>query len=273
MFEPYLSRWGLIPDGEPIITPGSRLLPVTRAGAAAMLKMPLTPEEQVGSRLMTWLDGDGAARVLEAGEHGVLLLERAQGAGDLVRLAAEGRDEEATLILCNAAARLHAPRTTPAPELTPLRPWFASLEQRASAHPHLAAAWTAARRLLDSPREVAVLHGDLHHENVLDFGPRGWLVIDPKGLIGERGFDYAMLFCDPDLGRRELRIARRRDIFERRLEVVAATAALERPRLLQWILATAGLSAAWFLEDGESPDINFEVADMALAALGSGGAA
>jgi streptomycin 6-kinase len=51
--------------------------------------------------------------------------------------------------------------------------------------------------LLAEPREVGVLHGDLHHGNVLDFGVRGWLAIDPKGLLGERGFDFANIFTNP----------------------------------------------------------------------------
>ena len=42
------------------------------------------------------------------------------------------------------------------------------------------------RKLLAEPREVCALHGDLHHDNVLDFGPRGWLAIDPHALVGER---------------------------------------------------------------------------------------
>lgn len=45
---------------------------------------------------------------------------------------------------------------------------------------------------------MAVLHGDLHHGNVLDFGPLGWLAIDPKGLHGESGFDYANILSNPD---------------------------------------------------------------------------
>lgn len=31
-----------------------------------------------------------------------------------------------------------------------------------------------------------LLHGDLHHENILRSGPDGWLAIDPKGVIGPR---------------------------------------------------------------------------------------
>jgi streptomycin 6-kinase len=56
----------------------------------------------------------------------------------------------------------------------------------------------AARDLLASQREVAVLHGDIHHGNILDFAERGWLAIDPKGHAGDRAFDYANLFCNPD---------------------------------------------------------------------------
>jgi streptomycin 6-kinase len=43
-----------------------------------------------------------------------------------------------------------------------------------------------ARELLAKPSEVVILHGDIHRGNVLDFGPRGWLASDPKGLVGER---------------------------------------------------------------------------------------
>ena len=93
-----------------------------------------------------------------------------------------------------------------------------------------------------------VLHGDIHHGNILDFGPRGWLAIDPKGLTGERAFDYANIFCNPDL-----ETATSPGRLARRAEVVAEAAALNRGRLLQWIVAWAGLSAAFSIEDGASP--------------------
>jgi streptomycin 6-kinase len=55
--------------------------------------------------------------------------------------------------------------------------------------------------------------------------------------------------------------------FERRVEVVSEVAGLERKRLLQWILAWNGLSAAWFLSDGETPEINLRITELAAAAL------
>ena len=109
----------------------------------------------------------------------------------------------------------------------------------------LTACAATARELLASERDVVPLHGDIHHGNILDFGPRGWLAIDPKGLIGERGFDYANLFCNPEA---EIAIAPGR--LARQVDVVAEAAGLERRRLLKWIMAYAGLSAAWFLGMG-----------------------
>jgi streptomycin 6-kinase len=68
-----------------------------------------------------------------------------------------------------------------------------------------------------------VLHGDIHHGNILDAGQRGWLAIDPKGLIAERGFDFANMFCNPDL---KTAVAPRR--LARQASVVAEAADLDR---------------------------------------------
>jgi streptomycin 6-kinase len=42
---------------------------------------------------------------------------------------------------------------------------------------------------------------------------------------------------------------------------------LNRERLLKWIIAWAGLSTVWMLEDGQKPDLTLTVADVALAEL------
>lgn len=267
MFDAYLARWGLEPDGAPILTHGSSLLPVRRGGAPAMLKIARKAEERAGARLMVWWDGNGAARVL-AHDGDALLMERAAGGGSLAAMARGGRDDEASRILCAAAARLHAPRDRPPPEVVSLARWFQALGPAAAAHGGiLVRAAATARELLADPRDVTVLHGDIHHENVLDFGARGWLAIDPKGLSGERGFDFANLFCNPDL-----QTAAAPGRLARQADVVAAAAGLERGRLLRWVLAYAGLSAAWSLEDGDRPELALAVAERAAAELAPGGA-
>ena len=173
MFEPYLSCWNLTPDGDPIATPAARLLPVMLNGQKAMLRLAVNDEERAGGVLMAWWDGDGAARVL-AHEEGALLMERATGPRSLSDMARTGRDDEACHILCVTAARLHAPRAKRFPELIPLTRWFRPLGAAAAAHGGLLSRCDmASRMLLAMPQEVIPLHGDLHHDNVLDFGFRG----------------------------------------------------------------------------------------------------
>jgi streptomycin 6-kinase len=263
MFERFLTRWGLTPDGEPIFTHSSTLLPVRRGEEPAMLKIAHGEEERSGAALMVWWGGDGAARVL-AHDGDALLLERAVGKRSLEAMANQGRDDDATRIICAAAARLHAPRSEPLPPtLVPLTRWFAELEPAAAKHGGLLArAAVTARELLATPREIAVLHGDIHHGNILDFGSRGWLAIDPKGLIGERGFDYVNLLRNPD---DEIAMAPGR--FERQATVVSEAAGLERSRLLRWTLAFAGLSAAWILGEGDDPSSDLAISELALREL------
>ncbi len=160
------------------------------------------------------------------------------------------------------------PRESPPPSLVPLTTWFEALAPAARAQGGiLVHAANAAADVLASQREIVPLHADLHHENILDFGERGWVAIDPKRVIGERAFEYTILFCDPDLGLPHLTIARRLEIFAQRLTIVSEAANLEVRRLLLWILAWAGLSAVWQIGDNLDPGIELQVAEMALAAL------
>jgi streptomycin 6-kinase len=262
MFSDYLERWTLTPDGDPIITRSSRLLPVRRDGVPAMLKVAMNAEERRGGAVMAWWNGQGAARVL-AHDGNALLLERAVAGISLAKFARTGRDDEASRIICAAVAELHAPGSLPPSDLVSLTEWFEALQPAAAVHGGiLRRSAEAASELLATQRDVTVLHGDIHHDNILDFGPRGWLAIDPKGLRGERGFDYANLFCNPDHETATLpgRLARR-------VELVVEAAALEPARLLRWILAWAGLSAAWLIDDGMSPQGALRVAELAEAEL------
>lgn len=263
MFQDYLTRWQLTPDGEPITTSTSHLLPVLHNDAPAMLKIAVVPEEKVGCAVMYWWRGADAAKVLEF-EGDAVLMERATGTKSLSDMARAGRDDEACRIICAVVATLHLPRRPIFPPVTPLTDWFRELMPAAKLHGGiLTLCAETARDLLAHPQGGAVLHGDIHHGNVLDFGERGWRTIDPKGLHGERGFDYANLFCNPDgeTATAPGRLARRAD-------VVAEASGLDRRRLLMWVLAWSGLSAVWMLSDGEAPDHALAVASQAAAELG-----
>lgn len=261
-FQYLLSLWKLVPEGEPIVTPSSHLLPVRWQGRAAMIKVALDVEEQGGAQVMRWWDGEGAARVF-AHEGDAILLERAEGKRSLLHMALHGEDDEASRIACDVVRHLHRPRGKPLPELIDLRQWFRDLAPAARRYGGLfPRCLETAEALLASEQDRSVLHGDVHHDNILDFGPRGWLAIDPKRLHGERLFDYANLLCNPDLP-----TSRERTRFLRQLDVIVEHAGVDRRRLLEWVLAFAGLSAAWFLDDGMAADSDLSVAHLAAAEL------
>lgn len=261
-FDPYLELWSLTPEGSATTTRTSKLLPVRYAGVPAMLKIALDAEEGRGNELMEWWAGDGAAPVLA--RHGdAVLLQRATENRSLVDLARSGRDNEAVRIMCSTIAKLHRPRLQPPPELLPLDSWFAELAPAAAAHGGiLSRCEKVAQTLLATSSAVTVLHGDVHHGNILHFEDLGWSAIDPKALIGERGFDYANMFCNPDYA-----TSTDRQRFVRRLEIVSEAAPIQRLRLLQWIFAWAGLSACWLMKEGDSAATQLRVAELAAAAL------
>ena len=266
-FNKWFVRWKLAQDGEAITTgrSGSLLLPVLCDGARAILKIAADEEEKRGGAMMDWYAGCGAAKVL-ANDGPALLLERLGGQQDLSAMARSGRDDEATEIICSVVGKLHTPRArVPPASLVPMSVWFRSLDPAARRYGGiLTKCASAASDLLAQPQSVVPLHGDIHHGSILDGGERGWLAIGPKGVIGERGFDYANLFRNPEAG-----LAGGPGRLQRRVEIVARTASLEPKRLLTWILAYAGLGAAWTLDSGGQDEAGLAIASIAAAELGA----
>ena len=86
IFDPYLRRWNLVPDGAAITTHAANLLPVLQGDQPLMLKLSHEPDERLGGILLAWWDGDGAARVL-AVDGEALLIERATGDQSLADMA------------------------------------------------------------------------------------------------------------------------------------------------------------------------------------------
>lgn len=243
MLKEALTRWNLIPDGELVHTKTSQLLPVQFEGRAAMLKAARTREEEQGHGLMKWLDGHGAAQIYRH-DSSVLLMERLDTDPSLSAMVMNEQDDQATQILCGVVKKIHQVSKPSLPQLTSLKVWFRALEQQAQHNKQLFEAWDITQKLLDKPQNIGLLHGDIHHGNVMHSTQRGWLAIDPKGLFGERTYDYANIVCNPSYfwASRPGRLAHQ-------IQVIAQNADLESIRLTQWIVAYTGLSAAWYLED------------------------
>lgn len=105
--------------------------------------------------------------------------------------------------------------------------------------------------------EEVVLHGDLHHENVLREADGDLVVIDPKGILGAPGFDVGALLWNP-FGQ----VLDFPALTDDRLEVLAAELAMERAEVQAWGWVAAVLSAAWEAADGNDPSYPLAVADL-----------
>ena len=192
---------------------------VAPAGDDAVLKV--TPdvywETDLEPEALAHWGGDGAVRLLRRDPlRRASLLERARPGTDIAALP----DAEATSIAVEVGLKLWRPAAEPfrwigdhvpgwldeePNELTPLaRKLFASL---------------------DVGRSVLV-HGDLHHQNILDAGTR-YVAIDPQPFLGEPEFDVPSWLWNP------LPIALRVDLLEDRLAAFAA-AGLDEERMRIW---------------------------------------
>ena len=96
--------------------------------------------------------------------------------------------------------------------------------------------------LLTSTERRVTLHGDLHHFNILSAQREPWLAIDPKGLIGDTGFEVAAFLRNPSRPSQAL--------LTRRLDILVDALALDRERTRKWCFAEAMLNAAWSHEEG-----------------------
>lgn len=199
--------------------------------------------------LQLW-DGDGAARLLEVdADLGALLIERVEP-GTMLTEVAEKDDAAATLIAADVARRLWrlAPESS---GLRSLESWCDAYKRNREAllrgdggfPPSVFQRADAMRRdLLASTETPTVLHGDLHHFNILRATRAPWLAIDPKGLVGDRCFDVCQFFRNPNDGPTEVN--------RRRLDIFCSELGLDRERTKAWCYVHAILDACWDYEDG-----------------------
>jgi streptomycin 6-kinase len=91
-----------------------------------------------------------------------------------------------------------------------------------------------------------LMHGDFHHFNILS-SERGWLIIDPKGVIGPAGYEVGPLMINPWNSFSD-RI-NYKSLIKKRIDILHEHLGFERKRILEWSLAHAILSAWWGIED------------------------
>ena len=116
------------------------------------------------------------------------------------------------------------------------------------------------RELLGSSAEPVLLHGDLHHDNILAAERAPWLALDPKGVVGEPAYEVGALMRNPR--------PQPASVLSRRASILAEELGLDRVRLVAWSFAQAVLSAWWSVEDhGYGGEGAIEVARQLLTLM------
>ncbi|WP_096156025.1 MULTISPECIES: aminoglycoside phosphotransferase family protein [Bacillus] len=112
-------------------------------------------------------------------------------------------------------------------------------------------------RLNSSIQKYYVLHGDLHHYNILSCHARGWVAIDPKGLVGEREYDVIQFLLN------RLPNDNKTHVIQKRIEIFVEQLDLNKERLLLWGYVHSILSVCWSIEEGGDCNKDFfEVVDI-----------
>ena len=229
-------------------------LAVRADGSPAVLKVSF-PDAQVQAEIaaLRLFDGSGSVRLLATDpETGTLLLEQLRPGTPLSTLT---DDEEATSIAATVMRQLWRP-APPEHAFPSVARWAAGLgrlrqEFGGTTGPlprHLVEeAESLFAELIASMGEPMLLHGDLHHDNILAAERAPWLALDPKGVVGEPAYEVGALLrnvAPQFLAEADLRV-----VLSRRVHQFADELGFDRQRLRAWGLAQAVLSAWWSLED------------------------
>lgn len=249
-------RWSL-EIGAPFELTYNYVVPARRDDGVVVVLKVVFPSHELFTEVesLQIFDGRGMVRLLEVDlDQGALLLERLEPGTSLSSLT-ERDDEGATAIAADIMRRLWRP--VPAEHRFPsVADWVLRMERLAPEYvePHSAfpVAWidramAIFNELMAAPVAPVLLHGDLHHGNILAAQREPWLAIDPKGVIGEP-------LCETEPFLKEALPARLdtpegRRMLNRRADQLAEALEQDRDRLRGWGVVRAVLSAYWSLED------------------------
>lgn len=214
--------------------------------------------------------GEGACRLIDADEEkGFLLLERLNPG---LMLSTLEDDEEATHIAATVMQKIWRPldqEQVPALQsFILLSDWFNGLKRMRATfgggtgpldQKLVERVEHSVKDLFVENHKPVLMHGDFHHFNILS-SERGWLIIDPKGVIGPAGYEVGPFLMNPwgELsGRKDYR-----QIIRRRIDILHERLGFERDRIHEWGLAHAVLSTWWSIEDNTGWEYSLAFAEM-----------
>lgn len=248
-------NWGVVVERQ-LETQSSFIAFGTRDNQPVVLKVLRRPgDEWRCGEVLDAFDGKGIVRVYQHIE-GAVLLERLDPGTQLVDIVLNGQDEKATDIVVEVMKNMSHPRESSKAFAT-VEDWGKGFERYLASADNqipISLAEQGQQRyseLCSSQKGKRLLHGDLQHYNILFDTARGWLAIDPKGVIGEIEYEIGASLRNP-YERPELFASSR--TIERRIRRYEEKLKLNSGRAVAWGFAQSVLSAIWSIEDGYAVD-------------------
>jgi streptomycin 6-kinase len=252
-----LSDWQLRPSGTYPLSI-NWVIPVQQAdGEPAVLKLGLPTAGHIAQEgtALEYFGGAAAVRLLARDDaRGALLLAQARPGTPLSSWVPR-QDGPATGVLIDVMHRLHrpAPAETALPDLLTHGDAFTQyLRDHQGDDPLPRLLVERASRLFTelcaTATERVVLHGDLHHDNVLADGRDSWVAIDPHGVVGDRGYELGALLYNPPGPADEDDVVT--NLLFARIEQLSAGLDLPFERVVAWGFVQAVLSEVWTATDG-----------------------
>jgi streptomycin 6-kinase len=247
------TRWNLT-DVQPAPTLSYNFVAFAKRGNEQVVLKMGVPNDEMESEIeaLRLFNGEGACRLIDCDEEkSWLLLERLHPG---VMLSTLESDEEATTIAAEVMQKIWRP----APEnqvFIRLSDWFDGLKElrvmfNGGTGPLneklVERVEGSVKEFLAENHRPVLMHGDFHHYNILS-SERGWLVIDPKGVIGPACYEVGPFLINPWgelLSGRDYQV-----MTKRRIDILHERLGFERERIHKWGLAHAILSAWWSIED------------------------
>jgi len=218
-------------------------------GPVVIKASPLADEFRAEATALRLAAGENVARLYDVDfERSVMVIERIVPGTQLRHVAMS--DEEATRLAAETVTTMW--REVPDPAgLHPLRRWVRGLFDWSPRPDRIAPdvirdAQELGRSLLARSSRTCLLHGDFQHHNLLRRASGDWVIIDPKGLIGDPGFEVAAwMYNPPGVSARD----DYRDIVAQRASICADVWGVDRQDLLAWAFVGTVLNACWSASD------------------------
>jgi streptomycin 6-kinase len=206
-----------------------------------------------------------AAILYDVDETNCAILIELVSPGTDLKVLFPDQDDQAIQITSQVIKELHTAPLLDKSSLPTLQAWLGNFSY--SSHipaSMLEKAKKLSTTLIASTQNTVLLHGDLHHENILKSDSRGYLAIDPKGIVGDAAYEVVPFLCNPlpEI----LHHPTLSSLWKHRTRSFSSLLCIDENRLRLFCFVHAVAAATWAIEDRQDHDPWLKLAEIFMRA-------